>query len=350
MVHEGVDDGGGGREFGCLEGGFGRRVADREECGGGFGVRAIVADLFVEEAEENFLFGGVGRAGREGAEGGGDEGGGIAGVFALEAFGEGAGGFDELRAVEQDEGLQGRVGGVATRDADDALRDVERFEHGGRAGTAPKRVETAAVEGLTFAGGGGFEGLGDVVGVDRRTTDFFNEQAAGGEGLVANHLGGEAMAGTAGEPGVLRIVGHDLRGREAALAVSIGEDDGFEEGFHIPARADEFAGEPVEEFGVLGAIALGAEVVGGLDEALTEEGLPKAIYGHAGQQRVIGGGEPAGKAEAVARLVGGESGKRRRGVGGDGGAAVVILAALEDVGGLRRGKFAHDHDLFGGVG
>ena len=37
-------------------------------------------------------------------------------------------------------------------------------------------------------------------------------------------------------------------------------------------------------------------------------------------------------------------------VRGDGGAAVIVFAAREDIGSLGRGEFAHDHDFLGGVG
>ena len=311
---------------------------------------AEVGELFVVEAGEDFLLGDVGRAREELEESGGDECVALAGVGAVEIFGEHAGGFDELGAVEKYERLEGGVRGVAAGDADHALGDVEGFEHGRGAGASPESVDTAAIECFAFAGGRGFEGLGDVVGVDGRAADFFHEEAAGGEGLVADHFGGEAVTRTAGEPDIFRIVGHDLGSGEAALAVGLREDDGFMQGFHVPAGADEFAGEPVEEFGIFGAVTLAAEVVGGLDEAAAEEGLPEAIHRHAREQRMARVGEPACEAEAVARLIGWKGGEGGGGVGANGGAALIVFTALQNVGGLGLREFAHDHNLLGLIG
>ena len=311
---------------------------------------AEVGELFVVEPGEDFLLGDVGRAREELLESGGDECVALAGVGAVELFGEDAGGFDELRAVEKHEGLEGGVRGVAAGDADHALGDVEGFEHGRGAGASPERVHTATIECFACAGGRGFEGFRDVVGVNGRAADFFHEEAAGGEGLVADHFGGEAVTRTAGEPDIFRIVGHDLGSGEAALAVGLREDDGFMQGFYVPAGADEFAGEPVEEFGIFGAVTLAAEVVGGLDEAATEEGLPEAIHRHAREQRMARVGEPAGEAEAVARLIGRKGGEGGGGVGANGGAALIVFTALEDVGRLGLREFAHDHDFLGLIG
>ena len=213
-----------------------------------------------------------------------------------------------------------------------------------------RRVHAAAGELFPFTSGGGLERFGDVVREDGRATDFFHEQAAAGERLIADHLGGETMTRPTGEPEVFRIVGHDLGRGETALAVGLGEDDGFEESFYVPAGADEFTGEPVEELGVFGAVGLVAEVVDGFDQALAKERLPETIYRHAGEQRMTSIGEPTREAETVARLIGGEGREHGGRIGRDGGAAVVVLAALQDVGGLGRGQLAHDHDFFGGVG
>ena len=55
----------------------------------------------------------------------------------------------------------------------------------------------------------------------------------------------------------------------------------------VPAGADELGGQPVEQLGVAGRLALHAEVLGGLHQAGAEELLPGAVDRHAGRQRVV---------------------------------------------------------------
>ena len=268
----------------------------------------------------------------------------------MKFFREHARGFDELGAVQEDEGLQGRVGGVAAGDADDAFRHVEGFKHGRRAGAPPEGVNAAPVEFLALAGRRGFERLGEIVGVDGRAADFFHEEAAHRQRLVANHFGRQTVARSAREPDVFRIVRHDLGRGEAALPVGLREHDGFEERLHIPAGADKLAGEPIEQLGIFGAVALAAEVIDGFHEAAAEEGLPETIHRHAREQRMARVGQPAREAEAVARLVGGKRRERRGSVGADGGATLIVFAPLENVGGPGLRQFAHHHDVLRLVG
>jgi hypothetical protein len=58
-------------------------------------------------------------------------------------------------------------------------------------------------------------------------------------------------------------------------------------------------GEPVEEFGVGGKGALHAEIVLGLDDALSEMAHPNAVDGDARDEGVVGPHEPPGEVEAV---------------------------------------------------
>ena len=51
---------------------------------------------------------------------------------------------------------------------------------------------------------------GGLVGVDARTTEAIGQKAAGGEGLIAQHLGGEASRGGVREK---TISGVDRAGR-----------------------------------------------------------------------------------------------------------------------------------------
>ena len=68
----------------------------------------------------------------------------------------------------------------------------------------------------------------------------------------------------------------------------------------------EVDGEPVEQFGVAGVLALGAEVGGRGDDAGAEEDLPEAVHFDAGGERMLGHRDPLGEAEAIGRRAGGQ--------------------------------------------
>ena len=68
--------------------------------------------------------------------------------------------------------------------------------------------------------------------------------------------------------------------------------------FHVPTGADEFGGEPVEEFGVGGGVALHAKVARRADEAGAEELLPETVHGDAGGERILRIDDPVGEIEA----------------------------------------------------
>ncbi len=54
----------------------------------------------------------------------------------------------------------------------------------------------------------------------------------------------------------------------------------------VPASPDKFRGEPIEQFGMRGPIALNAEVIDRLEQADTKKGLPLAIDGDACRKRI----------------------------------------------------------------
>jgi hypothetical protein len=79
-------------------------------------------------------------------------------------------------------------------DADGAAWGIEG-NHGGRgAGATPVGVEAAAIDGIACASGAhGLEGFGHFIGDSTGgTAQRELEEAGGSEGVVANHLGGQA--------------------------------------------------------------------------------------------------------------------------------------------------------------
>ncbi len=83
------------------------------------------------------------------------------------------------------------------------------------------------------------------------------------------------------------------------MSVGGGRDDFFDRAFDVPTVIHEVDGEPVEQIGMAGELALGAEVGGRGDEAGTEEALPEAIHFDAGWERVLAHRNPVGEAETV---------------------------------------------------
>ena len=108
VIHQCLHQRGGGGEGGGRS--FGLGGAGLEELQGGGGIGGEVLQLFrVKLLADRLLFG-IGWAAEAVEEGLLDEFFGVVFGFGQEFLGEHAGGFDELRAVEQDEGLERAVG------------------------------------------------------------------------------------------------------------------------------------------------------------------------------------------------------------------------------------------------
>ena len=79
------------------------------------------------------------------------------------------------------------------------------------------------------------------------------------------------------------------------LLVSIRKHDQTVHLLHAPSAGGELGGQPVEQLGVRGRVALAAEIVGSSHDALAEVALPDAVHNHAAQQGLVGRGEPQGQ-------------------------------------------------------
>ena len=147
------------------------------------------------------------------------------------AAGEGAGGFDVGGVVESAEGVKGRVGEAHLHGAGLAARVVE--EHGRGGDAAPEGVDAATVEVVAFAavvaliaeGGFGPDAFG-LVAVDGGAPFLIDKESAGGESLIANHPGGHAVAGSAGEEAVSGIGFEEFGGEARGLPVGVAVNDG----------------------------------------------------------------------------------------------------------------------------
>ena len=288
-----------------------------------------------------------GRAGEDELVGVGD-----GGFFLEEALSGEIGLFADEGAVHQEKGLGGEIGDGAFSDDKvgvGCVEDLEEIEHGI---AEPRNVDAAAF---------GSEGVVEIVlsGVaDGGTAACRVELAAEEEGGVADGFGFESFAIGVAEEAVcgVAVVG-SLRGKLVGSA----EGDFADEGFDGPAVFDEAEGEMVEEFGVTGELAGLAEVIGGANDAFTEEVFPNAVDHDAGGEGVFGIGDPVGEFESAGvfgRNVSGGSGFHGDGdeSAGDLRAFVADLASNVDVAigdGLRFGG-SHRDGLkffeFGGKG
>ena len=311
--------------------------------------------MVIQAVDQGAGFGGGGIAREQHAEAIAQAAGGVGATFLHHALAERAGGFDEGDVVHEVEGLHGSVGAGFADDAGLATGGVEGHHHGRRDGAFPERVEAAAVEVVAVAlsvvhvlHGGLFPESGGLIGHDGRATDLFGEQAGGEEGLVADGFGGQAEAGASCEEAVFGVAGDQIGRGGGGLAIGCGGDHQANHGFDVPVGADEFGGEPVEEFGMAGWFALDTEVLGGFDEAGAEDGLPEAVDGDTGGEGIAGVDKPLREAEAVFGGVGGELGQRR----GHGAlnllAGFIVSAAFEQKCGAGLEEILHHHD--GGEG
>ena len=69
-----------------------------------------------------------------------------------------------------------------------------------------------------------------------------------------------------------------------------------------PTAIHEADGQPVEQFGMARLGAHCAEIVLSLHQPFTEIGLPQAVNGYAGGQRIVAIHQPAGEVQPVASL------------------------------------------------
>ena len=242
-----------------------------------------------------------------------------------------------LDVIHQDKGLQGRVAALAADAEGLAAGGVEGGHVGRRGGAFPEGVEAASVEGvagvlLVNAGvaaavGDGFPDVLGLVGAHAFAAERVVHQTTDEEGVVAHDFGVEAVAGGAAEQAILGVGGEQFGADAGVLAVGGRGDDGLHEALHVPAFLLEGGGEPVEEFGMGGRLALRAEVVGGFHNAEAEELLPETVHRDARGEGMLRVHEPAGEGEAVGRVALRQRGENGGGVRIHALAGLVVLAA-----------------------
>src|SRR5262249_32535982 len=142
--------------------------------------------------------------------------------------------------------------------------------------------------------------------LDRRTADLLDQQAAGEERLITQHLGVEPEAWTARQQAVSRVLGQAGLGHLCGLTGGRTPHPALHCLLDVPAVVHELHGQPVEQLRMAWRFALGAEILSRLDQTGAEQLLPEAIGGHASGQRMLTRHQPAGEAEAVAWSIGGQ--------------------------------------------
>ena len=125
--------------------------------------------------------------------------------------------------------------------------------------------------------------------------DFRNEQTGDDEGIVPHEFGFNAPAALTGQLAVVGVAGAQVPRRGRDLPVGVAVDDEADHVLHVPAAVHEFAGQPVEKFGVHRRLALHAKIVQHPGQARAKELFPKAVHKDPGRERVFAGNDPLGK-------------------------------------------------------
>ena len=290
---------------------------------------------------------GIGRAGVEKAEG--QRGLRIRHITSLggETFREEVRLLEDEGAVEQIERLERRVRAAAfghhrapvgavegAKDAVGRLADAELIDH------------AAELRGRVFL-------LREIVHhvflhhiheVETGAAHFQIQRARDGEHRVADGLGLEPARGVAPEQAAIGIhCGGGARGR--GLPKRSREQHQPLEVFHRPAAADEFIGEPVEQFGMRRAAAVGSEIARRIHEPGAKRVLPQPVHHHPRGERILRTRDPLGEFHAprLLGLVHGEAERAddRQRIRRDDLAFLHRLAAIEPVRFFRFGKRAH---------
>ena len=158
----------------------------------------------------------------------------------------------------------GRDGGFgASADADERLGCVEKLHHGDELAAFDGEVDAAAF----------------VVRIQSaRAEHAVIEQTGDREDGIAHDFGFETLRNA---PTEIFVEGIELfRSRIGLRVLQVG-GAGHDEPVHLfdaPPAPDEFAGEPIEEFRIAGALALSTEIVWCRDDAATEMVLPNTVH------------------------------------------------------------------------
>ena len=108
---------------------------------------------------------------------------------------------------------------------------------------------------------------------------------------------------------------------------------------------DKVASQPIEQQRMRRRLPLAAEIFRRANQPGAETHLPQPVDRHAGRQRMIVGGEPAGQPQPIIRLAGGKRRQHGGCAGGDSLGRHVVSAPREQKRLSRLGHFSHDHDL-----
>lgn len=226
-----------------------------------------------------------------------------------EVLGQASRGLDLLDIVHQLERLERCVASFTPRAKRLAVGGIEVRHKGYRCGPFDIGVETSAVEILAMlldvvarvgiSVTDRFPNIGRLVSAKARAAEFAIEDSADGQRIVADLFGIEPNAGPSGQIPILWVARQGLLVQGGIPAEGLGHDELLEEGFDVPAVAAETMGQIIEQLRVARRSPLRAEIIGGLDQADSEDLLPEAIDGHTGCQGILVRDDPASKLQAA---------------------------------------------------
>ena len=262
-------------------------------------------------------FGGARCATQREAEGEGEAIGGRT-VQRQHASGEGVGGFEHGRIVQQRQRLRHHDGALAAGAVGGDQRLIERGEQRQVEIAAGVEIETAAVRavGVRLIFGNGDGAVGPAFQWNEWTADPAVELAGDGQDGVAHGLGFQPSQARVPEESVVGINVHGLGGefRRGVRGLSIGGGvhDQAMHRLEFPAAANELGGEKLEQFRMRRRCSREAEIARRGDDPAAEVMMPEAVHLHAGDER---GGAAAGRGQGLcegdaARSVGQRGGTR----------------------------------------
>ncbi len=185
---------------------------------------------------------------------------------------------------------------------------IECFEHADGAGTTGLEVDAAAeffsvqrddLSGWAACGIGRVDADNDLsVHIDHHghgsAEHLWVEVSGGVEDGVAKRFGVDAAKVLSGEQSVFGVGGIGFCGVGGGLAIGGGVKDEALEVLEAPMVLGELGGEPVKEFGVRGSVSVFSKIAWGCDDPSAEEVVPDSVGEHAGEERMLAGGEVFG--------------------------------------------------------
>src|SRR5262245_8855301 len=157
------------------------------------------------------------------------------------------------------------------------------------------------------------------------------QKSTDAESINANHYGLEPRPPSAREQSVVRVPFKQLGFGPRGVTVRGGCHDETMHRLQAPIPPNELRGQPVEQLGIAGRLALDPEVLAGFDKASAEMLGPDAVHGHSADEWIIRIDQPARQCKSIDRLSSGQRVKLDGNAGRYGVSLSLVVAANQDI-------------------